>query len=208
MTCNELESVYKKLFKAYGHQNWWPIYGAGRGIPGYEPRFEIIVGAILTQMVAWRNVKLALENLIQAKLLSIEGLRRARPATLEKLIRPAGYYKTKTRKLKALVSFIGEFGDDLDRLKKLPLPKLRKKLLTIHGVGEETADSIILYAFGKPSFVVDAYTRRFLATRGIELKTYGEYQKYFESRLPRRVKLWNEYHALIVRWGQETRASQ
>lgn len=200
----DAQELYRRLHAAYGPQGWWPISHAERGIPGYDPRFEVMVGAILTQMVAWTNVEKALTALATEGVLSLAGLRGIEARELERHVRPAGFFREKAKKLKALVEFMdSRFEGELDALASLPAKRLREELLSVRGVGEETADSMVLYAFGKPSFVVDAYTRRLCALFGVGFGSYGEYQSLFESSLPRSPKLWNEYHALIVRWGKD-----
>jgi endonuclease-3 related protein len=153
-----LRQYYRVLYQAWGAQHWWPA----------ETRFEIIVGAYLTQNTAWTNVERALANLRQAHLLSIEGIRRVPVSRLERLIRSSGYFRQKAERLKIFVAFLDQqHGGSLDRLFAQPTPKLRAELLTLKGVGPETADSILLYAGNHPVFVVDAYTRRILDRHGI-----------------------------------------
>ena len=187
--------AYKNLFQTYGPQKWWPV------LHPQNAQFEISIGAILTQNTAWTNVEKALTNLYKNNLLLLEAIKTAPKSKLAKAIKPAGYFNQKAIKLKKFVKFLEAEGG-FKKLAKLQVPELRKKLLGIWGIGPETADSIILYAFNKPSFVIDTYTKRLLAKSGIKFKTYDEYKKYFESRLPKNVKMWNEYHALIVRWGK------
>ncbi|TAL20685.1 endonuclease III domain-containing protein [Patescibacteria group bacterium] len=199
-----LLKIYNNLLRQYGQQKWWPLAGAGQGIAGYDWRFEVIVGAILTQMISWTNVEKALANLIAAGKLSPNGVSSLPSRKLAILIRPSGYYRQKTRKLKNFVDFLNtRHNGSLDRLAALSVPRLRQELLGIHGIGEETADSIILYAFKKPSFVIDAYTRRLLQDYNISFPRYADYQNFFQTNLPRSVRLWNEYHALIVRRGKD-----
>ena len=192
----DVRDVYQRLFDAYGPQRWWP---------GDTP-FEVIVGAILTQSAAWTNVEKAVANLKAAGALSLEGIDRLDEADLARLLYPAGYYNAKARKLKAIVALVADrFGGDLDRLLVAPVEELRPLLLATHGIGPETADSILLYAAGRPVFVVDAYTRRLLARLAIEPATdgYESWRSLFESALPEDAALFNEYHALIVRHGKE-----
>ena len=191
-----LLDIYDRLFAAYGPQRWWP---------GDSP-FEVIVGAILTQSAAWANVEQALSNLKAAGALSPEGLHRLSEPQIAALIRPSGYFNAKARKLKAFVDLLYDrFNGGLDRLLALPAQELRALLLATHGIGPETADSIILYAAGKPVFVIDAYTRRTFSRIGIspEADTYEGWRRLFMQALPAEARLFNEYHALIVRLGKE-----
>jgi endonuclease III related protein len=172
----QIRTYYRALFRSWGSQNWWPA----------ESRFEVIVGAYLTQNTAWTNVEKALANLRAARLLSAEGIRRAPLAELERLIRPAGYFRQKAKRLKIFVAFLDRrYGGSLTRLFARPTAKLRDELLSLHGIGPETADSILLYAGNHPVFVVDTYTRRILARHGIlpEAAPYEEIRELFESAL-------------------------
>jgi len=164
-----------------------------------------MVGAILTQAAAWGNVEKALTNLKGAGALSPQALRALPREELARLIRPSGYFNAKTAKLQALAQFMARYGDDLDRLFSLELTRLREELLGVHGIGEETADSVILYAAGKPIFVVDAYTRRIFTRLGLRptSSSYLAWQQYFMQSLPPEAPLFNEYHALLVRHGKE-----
>ncbi len=175
----------------YGPQYWWPAP---------EP-FEIIVGAILTQSAAWRNVEKAIANLKATKALSPEELRRLSLSEIAALIYPCGYYNAKALKLKSLASWLGRYYDDnLDKLFIGNTDHLRQQLLSIHGIGQETADSIILYAAHKPVFVIDAYTRRIINHIGLALNSnsYIAYQTLFMDNLPTDAGLFNEYHDLLV----------
>ncbi|MFQ5975956.1 MAG: endonuclease III domain-containing protein [Candidatus Hydrothermarchaeales archaeon] len=187
--------IYGILFENFGEQNWWP---------GETP-FEVIIGAILTQNTAWQNVEVAIRNLKDANLLSPRGVLNATDEELERCVRPAGYFRIKTKRLKSFINFLfDECDGDLDKLFKTPLPELRSKLLGVNGIGPETADSIILYAGKKPTFVVDAYTKRIFSRIGIleENLSYEEVKKFFEDNLPKDLKLYNEFHALIVVLGK------
>ena len=184
------------MYTAYGPQRWWPG----------ETALEIIVGAILTQSAAWTNVEKALSNLTAAGVLSPEGLRTLAEDQLAALIRPSGYFNAKASKLKAFVALLDErYGGDLDRMLGSPVDELRAALLTTHGIGPETADSILLYAVGRPVFVIDAYTRRTFSRLGLrpESDSYHGWQRLFMTALPSDASLFNEYHALIVRHGKE-----
>ncbi|HEU4402658.1 MAG TPA: endonuclease III domain-containing protein, partial [Candidatus Polarisedimenticolia bacterium] len=183
---------YRSLTAAYGPQGWWPA----------RSRFEVIVGAILTQGVSWKNVERAIAALRGAGLLKPVTMGRASLPELARLIRPAGYYNQKARKLQAFLRFLrARHGGSLTRFLRQPEEPLRDQLLGIRGIGPETADSILLYAAGRPSFVVDAYTLRILARHGhlAGNETYDEVQSLLETNLPRDASLYNEYHALLVR---------
>lgn len=192
-----LWALYHRLFQYYGPQHWWPA----------EEPFEVMVGAVLTQAAAWGNVEKAITNLKAAGALSPSALRRLPNEKLADIIHPAGYYNAKALKLKALAQALGEgWGDDLDGLFALDIPSLRRQLLSIPGIGEETADSIILYAARKPIFVIDAYTRRILRRLGLapDKESYPVLQALFMHHLPPDEGLFNEYHALLVRHGKVT----
>jgi len=191
-----LLELYRRLEAAYGDQQWWP---------GETP-FEVAVGAVLTQNTAWSNVERALARLREADLLAFEKLAALPPATLAPLIKPAGYYNVKARRVAAFLEFLGrEYGGRLAALAAEGLPAARERLLAVRGIGPETADSILLYACGLPTFVVDAYTHRVLLRHGLaeETASYDELKDLFESHLPPEVALYNQYHALLVRVGRE-----
>lgn len=187
--------VYHLLLTHFGPQHWWP---------GDTP-FEVMVGAILTQSTAWQNVEKAIGNLKAAGVLSPQALRDLPLDEVARLVHPSGYYNAKARKLKALVTWLGETcADDLDTLFHRDTGVLREQLLAVHGIGPETADSILLYAAGKPIFVIDAYTRRIMTRLGLatEKDTYARFQRLFTDALPPDAPLFNEYHALLVRLGK------
>jgi endonuclease-3 related protein len=191
-----LLNIYQRLLDQYGPQHWWPAQ---------EP-FEVIVGAILTQSAAWTNVEKAIANLKVAGKLSPEALRKTPDSELARLVYPCGYYNTKARKLKAFAQWFGEqYDDDLDKLFANNTGHLRQELLAVYGIGEETADSIILYAANKPTFVIDAYTRRIIGRLGLapHSNTYSSFQAFFMTNLPADTGLFNEYHALFVRLGKD-----
>ena len=191
-----LGEVYRRLLAAWGRQHWWPA----------ETTFEVMVGAILTQSAAWGSVEKAISRLKSAAALSAASLRRLGEAELAGLIYSCGYHNAKARKLKALAAWLKEAcGDDLSELFSADTQTLRRRLLALHGVGPETADSILLYAAAKPSFVIDAYTRRILTRLGLAAgyESYDTLKKLFEDNLPADVPLYNEYHALLVRHGKE-----
>ncbi len=165
-----------------------------------------MVGAILTQSAAWLNVAKAIANLKAAGVLSPRALRRLSLPEIAALIHPCGYYNVKARKLKSLVQWIGEYaGDDLSKLFSGDSARLRQQLLSVWGIGPETADSIILYAADKPVFVIDAYTRRIINRVGLEpdSNSYAAYQSLFRDNLPADTALFNEYHALLVCLGKD-----
>jgi len=179
----------------YGPQFWWPA----------EEPFEIIVGAILTQSAAWGNVEKAIANLKSAQVLSPEALRQLSLSEVARLIHPCGYYNAKALKLKSFAHWLGEYYDDnLGELFAHDIGHLRQQLLSVHGIGQETADSIILYAANKPIFVIDAYTRRIISRVGLAPagNSYSAYQSLFMDNLSTDAKLFNEYHALLVRLGK------
>ena len=173
---------------------WWPAKSA----------FEVMVGAVLVQSTAWANVERALANLEAADALSPRRIRDMPTDELETLVRPSGFFRVKAKRLKALCSYLGErFGDDLDAMAERPTECLRRELTAVNGVGAETADDILLYALGRPVFVVDAFTRRVFHRLGWSRADsgYDELQALFHDRLPRHAPTYNEYHALIVRHG-------
>jgi endonuclease-3 related protein len=190
-----LLDVYHRLLDRYGPQHWWPA----------DSPFEVMIGAILTQSAAWGNVEKAINNLKTRNVLSVDALHRLPVENLARLVYPSGYYNAKAGKIKALVQWLAErYDGDLDKLFALDIPPLRRELLSVRGVGEETADSIILYAAGKPVFVVDAYTRRILRRLGLAAPTesYAAFQDLFMQHLPHDEAIFNEYHALLVRHGK------
>ena len=190
-----LYNIYHRLMDRYGPQHWWPA----------EEPFEVMVGAILTQSAAWSNVEKAITNLRTAGVLYLARLRQLPLSDIASLVYSSGYYNAKALKLKSLAAWLGEcFQDDLDRLFATETGQLRRELLSVHGIGEETADSIILYAASKPVFVIDAYTQRIIDRIGLspEKKTYTDYQSLFMDNLPHDADLFNEYHALLVCQGK------
>ncbi len=192
---DHLLQIYRRLYGAYGPQHWWP---------GETP-FEVVVGAILTQSAAWANVEKAIANLKATGALSPEGLARLSEGELARLVYPAGYFNAKARKLKALVALLFQrFDGELERLLAAPVDELRPLLLATHGIGPETADSILLYAAGRPVFVIDAYTRRLFSRLGVAPwhDTYDAWRVLFTENLEADAALFNEYHALIVRHGK------
>ncbi|MGB7602799.1 MAG: hypothetical protein WBM24_21035 [Candidatus Sulfotelmatobacter sp.] len=173
---NQIRAYYRALFQAWGPQNWWPA----------QSRFDVIVGAYLTQNTAWTNVEKALANLRAARLLSIKGIRQVPLAQLQRLIRPSGYFRQKAQRLKTFVAFLDrQYGGSLTKMFARPTAELRKELLDLNGVGAETADSILLYAGNHPAFVVDAYTRRILERHEIlaDDATYEDIRTLLQTSL-------------------------
>ena len=196
MSSAKLTEIYELLYERYGGQHWWPGDG----------RFEIIVGAILTQNTNWKNVEKAITNLKSAGCLDPQSLYEMPVEALAELIRPAGYYNIKAQRLKNFFDWLFDnYGGSINALENMTVDSLRAGLLGIKGIGAETADSIILYAFEKPVFVVDAYTCRVLGRHGLieDDADYEQVREFFESNLASDVSLFNEYHALLVRVGKE-----
>ncbi len=191
-----LLEIYRKLFKEFGPQHWWPA----------ETRFEVIVGAILTQNTNWGNVEKAIRRLKEADVLSPRALCDIPVAKLAALIKPAGYFNVKARRLKNFIHFLfKEYKGSLKAMERQDTHLLRQKLLAVNGIGPETADSILLYALNKTVFVVDAYTKRVLYRHNlIDPKAdYHQVQKLFMDSFGHDAAMFNEYHALIVRLGKE-----
>ena len=186
-----LMEIYHRLLDAYGPQGWWPA----------ESRFEMIAGAILTQAAAWRNVERALDNLRSAGIDEWWAVHALPSEELAELVRSSGYYNAKARKLKAFAAHVCvDHGGDLDRMFAADTGTLRRELLGIHGIGPETADDILVYAAGKASFVIDAYTIRILRRVGHEpagRDNYDGWQRLFHDSLRPDVTIFNEYHALL-----------
>jgi endonuclease-3 related protein len=189
-----IAKMYNELYREYGPQKWWPTTLEGELHPTYhgkkineKQRFEIIAGAILTQNTSWKNVEKAIIELNKAKVLDIDKIRKINRKKLAQLIRSAGYYNQKAERLKIAAEFI--FNN------KNPS---REELLEVKGIGPETADSILLYAFEKPYFVIDAYTKRIMSRIGFSFNSYDELQSIFVKSLPKKTRLYNEYHALLV----------
>ncbi len=190
-----LQRYYDALFRAHGGQHWWP---------GRSP-FEVIVGAILVQNTTWVNIERAIANLRRERLLTPTAILRVPQVRLARLIRSSGYFRQKARKLKAFVGFLrNSYRGSLPAMFRTPTETLRVQLLSIHGIGPETADSILLYAGDHPVFVVDTYTRRILQRHGLThgKESYEEVSGLFQKSLPKQPALFNEYHALIVHAGK------
>jgi endonuclease III related protein len=191
-----LYDYFQSLLAALGPQHWWP----GR------TRFEVILGAILTQNTSWTNVRRAIAHLRRERLLSLRAIETLSAARLARLIRPSGYYRQKAAKLKSFVAFLRrEYAGSLTKMFRAPTSALREQLLRVHGVGPETADSILLYAGAHPVFVVDAYSRRILERHGLSQpgQSYEHLRTLFLQSLPADETLFNEFHALIVRAGKD-----
>ena len=194
-TAEKIQAFYQSMLAACGPQGWWPA----------ETPFEVVVGAILTQNTAWKNVERAIENLKRDGLLSPEALAAVETERLAEVIRPAGYYRVKAARLKNfIVMLTRDFGGDLDALFSLSTASLREAVLGVSGIGPETADSIVLYAAGRPVFVVDAYTARILFRHGLidADATYDDIQSLLAESLAEDVEMFKEYHALLVAVGK------
>ncbi|MDX9820965.1 MAG: endonuclease III domain-containing protein [Syntrophales bacterium] len=190
-----LRRIYSSLDAHFGDLHWWP---------GETP-FEIIVGAILTQSTAWRNVETAIGRLKNRQIMNPRSMRLLPEQELASIIRPAGSFNVKAARLKAFLRFLHEdYGDSLDRMFAVDTPSLRSALLAVHGIGPETADSILLYAGGRPTFVVDAYTKRILSRHSLisSAADYPSIQRLFMASLPKEIAIYKQYHALIVETGK------
>jgi len=191
-----LALIYKKLYYHFGPQHWWPA----------DSPFEVMVGAILTQNTNWANVEKAIDNLKANRLLEPKKLYRLSSKRLAQLIRPVGYYNIKARRLrKFLKFFLKNFHASITKISNQAVQELRQHLLSVNGIGQETADSILLYALNKPIFVIDAYTKRILLRHHLikEDANYEIIQNLFMQNLKKDVKLFNDFHALLVRLGKE-----
>ncbi len=182
-----IHNIYNALLSHYGDPHWWPA----------ETPYEVIVGAVLTQNTAWSNVEVAIANF--GGDLSPEFVAGANIETLSQIIKPAGSFNQKAGYLKTVTAWFALYNYSVAAVQNEPLEKIRAELLSVKGVGQETADSILLYAFGFPSFVVDAYTHRLCERYPIEAgKNYAAVKAYFEGNLPKSAELYNNFHALIV----------
>ncbi len=210
---NRIRSVYKRLLAFHGPQGWWPIVNASTLRGEYHlgaPRdnrdfFEISIGAILTQNITWKNVDTALAALKARGLLDPVALQRVRPQTLAGVIRPTGYYNQKAKKIKNFIALYRRYNYDYRKFHSIEPSHLRKELLSVNGIGPETADSILLYALNNKIFVVDAYTRRIFTRLGVlsGKESYHEIQYLFHEQFNRPLPAYNEYHALIVAHGKD-----
>jgi len=182
----KLLNVYRKLYSEFGPQHWWPA----------DNELEVIIGAILTQNTSWKNVEKAIKNL---KPISLSKMRSISRKELENRIRSSGFYKQKAERIKAIVKLLDKYS--IETLKSMPVDKVRQLLLSVKGIGKETADSILLYALGKGIFVVDAYTKRIFNRLGFDISGYEEVRKFVETNLP--ANYYNEFHALLVKLAKE-----
>jgi endonuclease-3 related protein len=192
----QLKLIYQKLYSCFGPQHWWPA----------QTPFEVMAGAILTQNTNWSNVEKALNNLKQNKVLTAQKLNSLSRIKLAKLIKSTGYYNIKAERLKKFLNFFFKiYRGSLQKMSRVKTGVLRQQLLSVNGIGPETADSILLYAIKKPVFVIDAYTKRIMARHRLipEDSTYDYVQNLFMQNMKKDVKLFNEYHALLVRLGKE-----
>jgi len=195
-TKTALMGVYLRLLKTFGPQKWWPA----------QTKFEVIIGAILTQNTNWGNVEKALNNLKSKDFLSSQAIKNISHRKLAALIKPAGYFNVKAKRIKNFISFLfKEYGGRLEKMARKDHALLRRQLLDVNGIGPETADSILLYALDKPVFVVDAYTKRILYRHNMAERKddYHAIQSTFMAALKHDVAMFNEYHALIVRLGKD-----
>lgn len=192
----DLLTIYQKLYRRFGPQHWWPA----------DSPFEVMVGAILTQNTSWQNVEKAIKNLKKNNLMTEKSLAGVSTRRLAGLIRPAGYFNIKAKRLRNFLDFFCKnYKTSIRRMRASDTGRLREELLSVNGIGKETADSILLYALQRPVFVVDAYTKRIFSRHGFICPdaTYDEAQGLFTKRLKKDVGLFNEYHALLVRLGKE-----
>jgi len=217
----KIKKIYDLLYESFGKQGWWPLTIKGnksKHHPGSPKtnnhKFEIIIGAILTQNTNWKNVEKALYNLSKNKLIDIKKINKIKKEKLASLIRPAGYYNQKAERLKIIASYtLNNYSGDINnffnyeslnnkKLIKKDVNGLRNELLSIKGIGPETADSIILYSAEKPIFVIDAYTKRIFERLGFKANDYDEWQGFFMDNLPKNTNLFKEYHSLLVELGK------
>jgi len=204
-----IKQIYDKLYSHFGPQYWWPVTLDGRITPNYhkniklneKQKLEICFGAILTQNTNWKNVEKAIIQLNKNKLINIEKIIKINNKKLASIIKSSGYHNQKAKKLKNFCSFLS-INYNSDSFFKNNIKKFREELLSINGIGPETADSIILYAAKKPIFVIDAYTKRIMNRIGYKEKTYEELQSLFMNNLELNEKLFNQYHSLLVELGK------
>ena len=192
---NVLLKYFTAMHRHFGDQHWWPA----------ESPFEVMIGAVLTQNTSWHGVELAIARLRAASAVNARALYRLGPAEIAPLIRPAGYFNVKSRRLWNLTAwFVNSHQASFTALSRLPTPDLRAQLLAIHGIGPETADSILLYALGRAVFVVDAYTRRLISRHQLlpPAADYRRMQQFMTAGLPESAALYNEFHAQIVQTGK------
>ena len=202
---NGFEKLYKEFRRKHGRpEGQWKLWC--KRPKTEKEREEVLIGAILTQRTNWRNVELAINNLKRVKINSLKDIYRLGPKKIENLIKPSGFYKTKTQYLFNLVRFIIKNYGSLEKMKKKELKELREELLKLKGIGPETADSILLYALDKPIFVIDEYIRRLVKKQNLAVQTdYQFLQKLFEENLKRNYCLYQDFHALIVIYGKSSK---
>ena len=192
-----VRQVYDLLYERYGPQGWWPA----------ETKLEVVLGAILVQSTAWGNAARALDAIREAGALDVAALARLSEGEIGELVRSSGFYTVKGRRVRALVEYVMErYGGDLDAMLSQDAAELRRELLGIHGIGEETADCIVLYAAGKPTFVIDEYTRRIVGRLGVGpmgQRKYADYQRVFEEALESDAGVFGEFHALLIALGKD-----
>ena len=210
---NKVDEIYSIMAASYGKQGWWPVYNTAAGRSEYgtgapkndEDRFEIAIGAILTQNVAWKNAEKGLEALKKNRIFTPRKLHKSDNELIAFCIRPTGYFNQKTLKIKNFLNWFKDFNYSFEKLKSIKTPVLRDSLLEINGVGPETADSILLYALNRKIFVIDAYTKRIFSRLNLTQHngTYNYYQEFFHIEFNGTAKKYNEYHALIVAHGKD-----
>ena len=192
-----VRQVYDLLYERYGPQGWWPA----------KTKLEVVLGAILVQSTAWGNAAKALDAIREAGVLDVAALARLSEGELGELVRSSGFYTVKARRVKAFVDHVMErYGGDLDAMLEQGETELRRELIGVHGIGEETADCIVLYGAGKPTFVIDEYTRRIVGRLGVGpggRGTYADYQRMFEEAIPSDAGVYGEYHALLIALGKD-----
>jgi len=188
---NKIKKIYQILLNEHGKQGWWPAKSNNK-------KFEIIIGAILTQNTAWRNVEISIKNLAKNNLIDINKIKKINSNKLKNLIKSSGFFNQKAERLKIIANHLSNYKN-LNEFFKRPGKEIRQELLSIKGIGHETADSILLYAGSKPFFVIDAYTRRIFYRFGIcnENIEYEDLQNLFIQALPKSIRLYKEYHALL-----------
>ncbi|MBI1935687.1 endonuclease III domain-containing protein [Candidatus Woesearchaeota archaeon] len=207
---NKIYSIYTNLFSSFGPQLWWPVTPQGKLQPDYsggpkneKQQLEVCFGAILTQNTNWKNVEKAIVELNKNNLINIDKISKIKKQKLAEIIKSSGYHNQKAMKLKNFCDFLlKRYNGNLKELFCLDILELRKELLSVNGIGPETADSIILYSAKKPIFVVDAYTKRIFQRLGFKEQSYGGLQQLFMKSLENSEKLFNEYHALLVELGK------
>ena len=205
------QKLYEIFLKKFGKQNWWPVDKKYHEKNGSDPRCEIIVGAILTQNTNWPNVEKALENLKSEKILDIKKISQTKFKHLKILIKPSGFFNQKAKRLKNITLYLmNKYNCNLDNFFDRDLQKIRKELLSLNGIGPETADSILLYAGNLPIFVIDAYSKRICERIGLSTElNYEDVQNYFQNELLKKynldemTKIYNELHALIVKFSKK-----